>query len=28
VKRPFALGEGVALTGFDVGAWEEAFSGR
>ena len=28
VKRPFALGDGVALTGFDAGAWEEAFSRR
>jgi arsenate reductase len=28
VKRPFALGEGVALTGFDAEAWQQAFSQR
>ena len=28
VKRPFALGDGVALTGFDEAGWEEAFSRR
>ena len=26
VKRPFALGDGVALTGFDEAVWEAAFS--
>lgn len=26
VKRPFALGDGVALTGFDEAAWEAVFS--
>lgn len=28
VKRPFALGDGVALTGFDEATWKEAFFRR
>lgn len=27
VKRPFVLGDGVALTGFDEAAWASAFLG-
>lgn len=27
VKRPFVLGDGVALTGFDEAAWSAAFQG-
>ena len=28
VKRPFVLGPGVALVGFDEGAWVRAFAGN
>lgn len=28
VKRPFLIGQGVALTGFDERVWSAAFSGK
>lgn len=28
VKRPFLIGQGVALTGFDEQVWSAAFSGK
>jgi arsenate reductase (glutaredoxin) len=28
IKRPFVVGDGIALQGFNPEAWEKAFSGR